>query len=67
MSDDVDVVVVGLGPTYVRNTLNGGSGGWGAVFSAIFIGLAAGMFLGLVAAGYRAIDSLRLFTRSPTR
>ncbi len=40
-------VVVGLGPTYVRNTLNGGSGGWGAVFSAIFIGLAAGMFLGL--------------------
>ena len=40
-------VVVGLGPSYVRNTLNGGSAGWGAVFSAIFIGLAAGMFLGL--------------------
>jgi len=40
-------VVVGLGPIYVRNTLHGGSAGWGAVFSAIFIGLAAGMFLGL--------------------
>ena len=40
-------VVVGLGPTYVKNTLHGGSAGWGAVFSAIFIGLAAGMFLGL--------------------
>jgi dTMP kinase len=40
-------VVVGLGPTYIRYTLNGGSGGWGAVFSAIFIGLAGGMFLGL--------------------
>jgi dTMP kinase len=40
-------VVVGLGPSYVRNTLNGGSAGWGAVFTAIFVGLAAGMFLGL--------------------
>jgi dTMP kinase len=40
-------VVVGLGPSYIRNTLNGGSAGWGAVFSGIFIGLAAGMFLGL--------------------
>ena len=40
-------VVVGLGPSYVRNTLNGGSAGWGAVFTAVFIGLAAGMFLGL--------------------
>ena len=40
-------VVVGLGPSYIRNTLDGGSAGWGAVFSAIFIGLAAGMFLGL--------------------
>jgi dTMP kinase len=40
-------VVVGLGPIYVKNTLDGGSAGWGAVFSAIFIGLAAGMFLGL--------------------
>ena len=40
-------VVVGLGPSYIRNVLDGGSAGWGAVFSAIFIGLAAGMFLGL--------------------
>jgi len=40
-------VVVGLGPAYVRDTLHGGNAGWGVVFSAIFIGLAAGMFLGL--------------------
>ncbi len=40
-------VVVGLGPAYVKNTLQGGSAGWGLVFSAIFIGLAAGMFGGL--------------------
>jgi dTMP kinase len=40
-------VVVGLGSTYIRNALNGGSAGWGAVFTAVFIGLAAGMFLGL--------------------
>jgi dTMP kinase len=40
-------VVVGLGPSYVRNTLGGGSAGWGAVFTAVFVGLAAGMFLGL--------------------
>jgi dTMP kinase len=40
-------VVVGLGPSYIRNTLGGGSAGWGAVFTAIFVGLAAGMFLGL--------------------
>ncbi|MGH3276192.1 MAG: dTMP kinase [Streptosporangiaceae bacterium] len=40
-------VVVGLGPSYVKNTLQGGSAGWGAVFSAIFFGLAIGMFLGL--------------------
>ena len=40
-------VVVGLGPSYIKNTLNGGGAGWGAVFTAIFIGLAAGMFLGL--------------------
>jgi dTMP kinase len=46
-------VVVGLGPTYVKSTLNGGSGGWGAVFSAIFIGLAGGMFFGLrILAGF---------------
>jgi dTMP kinase len=40
-------VVVGLGPSYVKYTLQGGSAGWGAVFSAIFFGLAIGMFLGL--------------------
>ena len=40
-------VVIGLGPSYIKNTLGGGSAGWGAVFSAIFVGLAAGMFLGL--------------------
>ena len=40
-------VVVGLGPSYVRNTLHGGSAGWGAVFAGIFFGLALGMFLGL--------------------
>jgi dTMP kinase len=39
--------VVGLGPSYVRNTLQGGGAGWGAVFSAIFFGLAIGMFVGL--------------------
>jgi dTMP kinase len=40
-------VVVGLGPVYVRNTLHGGNAGWGVVFSGIFFGLAAGMFLGM--------------------
>jgi dTMP kinase len=40
-------VVVGLGPSYIKNTLNGGSAGWGAVFTAVFVGLATGMFLGL--------------------
>jgi dTMP kinase len=40
-------VVVGLGPAYVRNTLHGGNAGWGVVFSGIFVGLAAGMFLGM--------------------
>jgi dTMP kinase len=40
-------VVVGLGPAYVRDTLHGGNAGWDVVFSAIFVGLAAGMFLGL--------------------
>jgi dTMP kinase len=39
--------VVGLGPSYIRNILNGGSAGWGAAFAAIFFGLAIGMFLGL--------------------
>jgi dTMP kinase len=40
-------VVVGLGPSYVKSTLHGGNAGWGLVFAAIFIGLAAGMFFGL--------------------
>ena len=40
-------VVVGLGPSYIKNTLHGGSAGWSTVFSAVFIGLALGMFLGL--------------------
>jgi dTMP kinase len=40
-------VVVGLGPSYIQNTLHGGSAGWGITFAAVFGGLAAGMFLGL--------------------
>ncbi len=36
-------VVVGLGYSYITNTLHGGSAGWGVVFAAIFIGLALGM------------------------
>jgi dTMP kinase len=40
-------VVVGLGPSYIQNTLEGGSAGWGITFAAVFGGLAAGMFLGL--------------------
>ena len=39
--------VVGLGPSYIRFILQGGSAGWGAAFAAIFFGLAIGMFLGL--------------------
>ncbi len=39
-------VVIGLGPSYVRSTLMGGSAGWGAVWAAIFFGLALGMFAG---------------------
>jgi dTMP kinase len=39
--------VVGLGPSYIRDVLKGGSAGWGAAFAAIFFGLAIGMFLGL--------------------
>ncbi len=52
-------VVVGLGPSYVEGTLKGGSAGWGAVFSAIFFGLAAGMFLGLRI--LRGLSRRRLF------
>jgi dTMP kinase len=40
-------VVVGLGQPYITHTLHGGNAGWGAVFSAIFVGLAFGMFLGM--------------------
>jgi dTMP kinase len=40
-------VVVGLGPSYIRAVLQGGSAGWGAAWAAIFFGLAIGMFLGL--------------------
>ena len=40
-------VVVGLGPPYIKNTLHGGSAGWGITFAAVFGGLAVGMFLGL--------------------
>ena len=36
-------VVVGLGYAYITNTLHGGSAGWGLVFAALFVGLAAGM------------------------
>ncbi len=39
-------VVVGLSQPYIKNTLHGGNPGWGLVFGAIFVGLAAGMFLG---------------------
>ena len=40
-------VVVGLGYGYVRNTLGGGSTGWGVVFAAMFVGLALGMSVGV--------------------
>jgi dTMP kinase len=40
-------VVIGLGQSYVTDTLRGGKAGWGVVFSAIFVGLAVGMVLGL--------------------
>ena len=40
-------VVVGLGRSYVSFTLHGGDAGWGVVFSAIFVGIAFGMVVGL--------------------
>ena len=40
-------VVVGLGYAYIRNTLGGGSAGWGTVFAAMFVGLALGMSVGV--------------------
>jgi len=39
-------VVVGLGYSYIVDTLHGGSAGWGLVFAAIFVGMALGMALG---------------------
>jgi dTMP kinase len=39
-------VVVGLGYTYITQTLHGGPAGWGLVFAAIFIGMAIGMGFG---------------------
>ncbi|MGE5290209.1 MAG: dTMP kinase [Micromonosporaceae bacterium] len=39
-------VIIGIGKIYVTDTLHGGNAGWGLVFVAIFVGLAAGMFLG---------------------
>jgi len=39
-------VVVGLGYSYIHDTLHGGSAGWGLVFAAIFVGMALGMTLG---------------------
>jgi dTMP kinase len=57
-------VVVGLGQVYVSDTLHGGKAGWGVVFAAIFIGLAAGMFLGLRI--LRGFSRRRLFGLSIT-
>jgi dTMP kinase len=39
-------VVVGLGFSYITETLHGGSAGWGMVFAAIFVGMALGMVFG---------------------
>jgi dTMP kinase len=39
-------VVVGLGYSYITETLHGGSAGWGLVFAAIFVGMALGMVFG---------------------
>ncbi len=39
-------VIIGIGKIYVTDTLHGGNAGWGLVWIAIFVGLAAGMFLG---------------------
>jgi dTMP kinase len=40
-------VVVGLGRSYITYTLHGGDTGWGVVFSAMFVGIAVGMIVGL--------------------
>jgi dTMP kinase len=39
-------VIVGLGYTYITQTLHGGAAGWGLVFAAIFVGMAIGMGYG---------------------
>ena len=39
-------VVIGLAPSYIQYTLNGGSAGFSLVFAAILIGLAIGMGFG---------------------
>ena len=39
-------VVVGLGYSYISETLHGGSAGWGLVFAAIFVGIALGTAFG---------------------
>jgi dTMP kinase len=39
-------VIIGLGYSYISETLGGGSAGWGLVFAAIFVGLAVGMGFG---------------------
>jgi dTMP kinase len=39
-------VIVGLGFSYITETLHGGNAGWGLVFAAIFVGLACGMGFG---------------------
>jgi dTMP kinase len=39
-------VIVGLGYSYISETLHGGTAGWGLVFAAIFIGMALGMAFG---------------------
>jgi dTMP kinase len=39
-------VIVGLGFSYITETLHGGSAGWGLVFAAIFVGMALGLAFG---------------------
>ncbi|HEY2240307.1 MAG TPA: dTMP kinase [Streptosporangiaceae bacterium] len=39
-------VVIGLGYTYITQTLHGGNAGWGLVFAAIFVGIALGVLPG---------------------
>ncbi|HEX4259203.1 MAG TPA: dTMP kinase, partial [Streptosporangiaceae bacterium] len=38
--------VIGLGYTYITQTLHGGNAGWGLVFAAIFVGIALGVLPG---------------------